>query len=207
MELDVSLKVVVPITLLSEHSNNFRDCRGFFSVTFLHRNYLTVKIYCMKRIILSLGLVLCILTVQAYASTPPDIPCKIKEAFTREFPHAAYAKWQAIKNIDVYAVSFVSGGKAKLAYFEEEGTLMAVAQTASWENLPYKVNRAIIKMYDAASVLQTDELIIRGELSYLIIVEDKDERITLRAYANGSCQRIKKEKIKPALAPLLIKSL
>ena len=118
-----------------------------------------------------------------------------KESFERQFPQAQYASWQPLYQHDLYLVRFVDNQVGAIAYVNMEGAVVAVARNIQKQNLPSTVTRVLETQYANAEVTETLELVLSGELNYLISLETEKAKISLKVSANGHSTETKREKL------------
>jgi hypothetical protein len=141
-------------------------------------------------------------TVQAGTGDKPGKAAKsenvgrhVKESFNKQFPQAQYQVWQAMNQHDLYLVRFVNKDEGVVAYLDQEGALIATARTTQLDKLPSTVKRVLDSKYGNAEVIEVLELVLEGELNYVIKLENNKARFTIKVTGNGDSREIKKEKI------------
>jgi hypothetical protein len=141
-------------------------------------------------------------TVQAGIGDKPGKVAKsdnvsryVKEAFNKEFPEAQYAVWQNMDNHDLYLVRFVNRNEGLIAYVDQQGSIVATARTTQVDKLPSTVKRVLETKYSNGEIKEALELVLEGELNYVIKVEDNKALYTLKITGNGVSREITKEKI------------
>jgi hypothetical protein len=142
----------------------------------------------MKKIIVTISAVL--LLVAVYATD--KVEKNIERSFQSEFPGATHVSWIKIDNSDLYAVRFVYGHEAMMAYFNTEGNYLAIVKSILEENLPLQVKRTFSKV-NASGVLATIEQIqMMGETSYIFVFKEGGQKKVYQISEDG---RIKLAKI------------
>ena len=141
-------------------------------------------------------------TVQASAGDKPGKAAKsdnvsrhVKESFNKQFPQAQYAVWQLMNNHDLYLVRFVNNEEGLVAYVNLDGTVVAIARTIQLDKLPSTVKRVLETRYSNAEIIESLELVLEGELNYVIKLENDKARFTLKVTGNGDSREVTKEKI------------
>jgi len=141
-------------------------------------------------------------TVQAGAGDKPGKAAKsdnvsryVKESFNKQFPQAQYAVWQQMNNLDLYLVRFVNNEEGFVAYVNPDGSIVAIARTIQVDKLPSTVKRVLETRYSNAEIIESLELVLEGELNYVIKLENDKARFTLKVTGNGDSREIVKEKI------------
>jgi len=141
-------------------------------------------------------------TVQAGTGDKPRKAAKsenvnrhVQESFNKQFPQAQYPVWQLMSKHDLYLVRFVNNNEGVVAYLDQQGYLVATARTTQREKLPSTVLRVLDAKYSNAEIIEVLELVLEGELNYIIKLEDNKARFTLKVTGNGDSREINKEKI------------
>ncbi len=141
-------------------------------------------------------------TVQAGTGDKPGKAAKsdnvsrhAKESFNKQFPLAQYQVWQLMSKHDLYLVRFVNNDEGVVAYVDQQGYIVATARTIQLDKLPSTVKQVLDTKYSNAVVIEALELILEGELNYIIKVENNKARFTLKVTGNGDSREVNKEKI------------
>jgi hypothetical protein len=128
----------------------------------------------------------------AFSFATDDVVNRTAErSFYKQFPEAKYASWVKIEQSNLYAVRFIYDGEALMAYFDEEGAYVAVARNMPAENLPFLVKNAFLKISSSGTVLNSEELNMNGETSYMFGIREKEGIKMYRIYADGYTEKIK----------------
>ena len=129
------------------------------------------------------------------AAKKESVSSYVKASFDRQFPQAQFASWQVLNQHDLYLVRFVDNQVGAIAYVTMEGNVIAVARNIQREQLPSTVNRVLETKYADAEVTETMELVLNGELNYLISLVNDKAKISLKVSGNGSSTETKREKL------------
>ena len=148
----------------------------------------------MKKMILTAVFVITLIGGKLFAAGDERVSRQAKETFKREFPSAQYAKWEEVEGSSIFLVRFVYDAQGFVAYFNEQGAMIASARLVRKENLPYKVGQAIGKMYSDDAIVKIEELTMESTLSYFFTVENDQKKALLRVYYDGSVQKVQEEK-------------
>ncbi|HEY6503507.1 MAG TPA: hypothetical protein VIZ28_05975 [Chitinophagaceae bacterium] len=148
----------------------------------------------MKRMILTVVFVTAFAVGKMFAAGEEIASRQAKETFKKEFPDAGFPKWEKIENSSICAVRFVYDNQSFIAYFNEQGEMIAAARLISRESLPYKVSQVVRKMYNDPEITKIEELTMEGTVSYFFTIDNEGTRIFLRVYHDGTMQKIKEEK-------------
>lgn len=150
----------------------------------------------MKKMILSVVVVMSLIGGKAFAGEDEKVNSRAKEAFSKEFPAAEFAKWEEIENGEFYLVRFYYDQQGFVAYYNTQGQMIATARLVTRESLPLRVSQVMKKMHNESDILKIEELTMEGTLSYFVTVENDAARILLRIYHDGTVHKIKEEKKK-----------
>ena len=152
----------------------------------------------MKFSIIILLFLASFLTADAAEPTNPGNP-KIEAAFKNNFPGAHINAWERLGDISI--AFFTEAQKDFRAYFDNEGTLIAVARITSLEHLPLKVSAAIKKQFGEAGDLRVMEVNMQDNATfYLTELVDKNRFCTVKISSDGLVQIVKRKKISQPLA-------
>lgn len=131
------------------------------------------------------------------ALKPADVKGSIKEAFRKKFPAATFESWSQILTADLYLVRFVNNNEGMLAYVDETAEVVATVRAVSLEMLPITVIQVLQQKYHSFSALDAMEMVLHGELYYLVNLENEKSRISVKVGANGDCYEVNREKRTP----------
>ena len=141
-------------------------------------------------------------TVQAGTGDKPGKAAKsdnvgrhVKESFNKQFPQAQYQVWQTMSQHDLYLVRFVNKDEGVVAYVDQQGAIIATARTTQVDKLPSTVKQVLENRYSNAEVTEVLELVLEGDLNYVIKLENNKARFTIKVTGNGDSREINKEKI------------
>jgi hypothetical protein len=118
----------------------------------------------------------------------------VKEAFKREFSGASNVKWELIKDNSISQVRFIYNNERLNAYFDEDGSMIAVGRFISEVNLPLLVNKTLSKKYSDYQVSEVIEYVQGNETSYLVTLENEKNKLIVNAFGSGNSYVFKKEK-------------
>ena len=94
----------------------------------------------------------------------------------------------------LYTVRMVYQDESMLAYSKANGEIVALVRALSRERLPILVGERLRNQYNDYQLRQSEELTMNGETSYMFLLENDKQRITLRVYSNGDARVLKKIK-------------
>ena len=148
----------------------------------------------MKKIIIIMLLSVGIGTNALFASGDDDVTTVAKKTFEKEFPTALYAKWEKVKNSDVYMVRFVYNDQALLSYINERGEMVATARNIEKAQLPFMINEILRKKLAVYKIIQIEELTTASETSYFATLENEKSITYVRLFNSGTFAVIKKDR-------------
>ena len=137
----------------------------------------------MKKIILSLSLLLTTGVSVVLAAAEPKTDPRVQELFKKEFAGAESVQWSTIG--DYEKVSFVLGGHRAEAYFTSEGELAGSVRDLFYDQLPLAVMKAVDNRFEGAGILDVREIANSEGTSYKLIIEKKNKKYNLSLSSNG----------------------
>lgn len=147
----------------------------------------------MKKLLLSLTLVLTVAAGTALASPDPSINEAVKESFKKEFAGAALVEWREVGNL--LKATFVWNGYRTEAYFSQEGALQGSARSLFFSQLPLVVMSAVDKRFAGADIIDVNEINSTAGTYYRITLETGRKKYRVRVNADGTVadtERLKK---------------
>ncbi len=144
----------------------------------------------MKKIIVTLSLVLTAGLFSAYASPDPDPTQKVLEGFKKEFPAAQHVSWTSWEEFD--KAIFVMAGRRVIAYFTKEGELEGTLRDIFFDQLPLTVMTAVNKRYEKAVVIEVREINNAEGTSYKMKLEVGEKKLSVRVSPDGSFLSVEK---------------
>src|SRR5690349_2047647 len=127
----------------------------------------------MKRIYLSLSLVLT-MAVTAANATPDPVSKEVQESFKKEFPNSQALSWNAVG--EFMRATFLLDGQRTEAYFSEDGILQGSVRYLFFSQLPLAVMKAVEKRYTEPDALDVYEITNDEGTSYRITLDSQDKR-------------------------------
>ena len=118
----------------------------------------------------------------------------VSESFQREFSGASHVKWEMVKDNAIYEARFIFNNERLNAYFDEDGSLIAVGRFISGANMPLLVSKSLAKKYEGYQVLEVIEYVQGNETSYLVTLENEKNKLIVNAFGSGNSYVFKKEK-------------
>ena len=150
----------------------------------------------MKKSFIGLVFLLTLSTSALRANNNEPVSAKVLASFQREFAMAANVSWTPEKEKNLFHAKFIYNDEAMEAFFNGDGTLLAIARLISERQMPILVTKALATDYSNYTLRQVVELTNEGETSYIVNLYDKNETVVLKCFPNGDAQRIKRIKNK-----------
>jgi hypothetical protein len=135
----------------------------------------------MKKIIIGL-VAASFLTVAMFGRNREPNP-SVLQAFNTEFKNATNVEWQ--ERPEFAKVSFILNGSRTEAYFEFDGELIGTARTILFDQLPLAALKEIESRFPKAAYYDLTEYDKRGEIFYMLIVEQGSKKLTVRVFPSG----------------------
>lgn len=136
----------------------------------------------MKSIILAGAFMLAALTNKTFAADPKVSPI-VLQAFNMSFSHASNAQWSVVDKL--YKVEFISGSEKSIAFFSGDGTLVATSRYITIENLPYSLQRSLIRRTISGSITELFEVQSDGQIDYYATVKQGNGQIILKSFSTS----------------------
>lgn len=146
----------------------------------------------MKKIILSLSLLLTIgiATVTATPVTTPDP--RVEKIFQKEFAGAENVKWS--EQDDFISALFLLNGHRIQAWFKKEGELVGSIRGLSYNQLPLQVIRSLQSKFEQAVIIEIREVTNNEGTNYKIVLENKDKKYKVSIRPDGNVEETLKLK-------------
>lgn len=148
----------------------------------------------MKRTIMVMLLAVAMLTRVMASTVPANVETAVLTSLKQHFPGAQFAQVKEVQGEGLYTVRMVYQDESMLAYSRANGEIVALVRALSRERLPMLVNERLRSQYNQYQLRQSEELTMGGETSYMFLLENDKQRITLRVYSNGDARVLKKIK-------------
>jgi hypothetical protein len=134
----------------------------------------------MKKIIVSLALLLALFTGRTYAGTNgPLIPAFVNAEFTGQFADAKDVIWETGRNF--YKATFDIDGKTLFAFFADNGALMGIAHNLAADKLPGELREAVREHYAGYWITDLFTYKNADEKAFVITVENADRVVVLKS--------------------------
>lgn len=133
---------------------------------------------------------------QAHASRMPDpVEQAILRSLHLKFPGAEFSGVRKIEGEDLYSIRLVYQNEGIMAYANEAGEVTAVVRCMTRSRLPMLVGMRIDRSYEGYEMRQGEELSMGGETSYMFLMQNDREQVTVRVFANGDARVLKRRKL------------
>jgi hypothetical protein len=154
----------------------------------------------MKKMILSLALIICSMVTVIAGKTPgtpvstmkEEVNAKVLGAFKKEFTSAREITWTIAGNY--YQASFVYNDQHIAAYYSIEGELMALTRYISPADLPLALQSNLKKNYADYWISDLFEVANEEGTTYYITLEDAEVKMVLKATDGSNWKHFKKVK-------------
>ena len=146
----------------------------------------------MKKIFVSLSLLLAVIASSAFANknTRPDPG--IEEIFKQEFAGAEHVSWSRQDNYQ--KATFVLAGHRVIAYFNEYNELAGCIRDIFYDQLPIAVMKAADKKFPGADMQEVREITNSDGTSYLVSVNANNKKFKVKITPDGNITEIEKLK-------------
>jgi len=146
----------------------------------------------MKRICLSLSLMLAIAVTATAANDPSAISKEVKAAFQKEFPGSEVLNWNSIGEYS--RAIFLLDGHRTEAFFSEDGQLQGSIRCLFFNQLPLAVMKAVDKRYTAVDVMEVYEITNEEGTVYKLTLESQGKKFRIKIDPNGNISQSEKLK-------------
>ena len=144
----------------------------------------------MKKIIVSLSLLLSAGLTQAFAAPEPDQ--KVLDGFKLEFPAAEQVSWSTQEEYE--KAIFVMAGRRVVAFFSREGILEGSMCNIFFDQLPLMVMTAVQKRFNDAIIVDVREVSNSEGTSYRLRLEKNNRKYNIKVSPDGNITDVKKTK-------------
>src|SRR5882724_5627166 len=142
----------------------------------------------MKRILVSLSLMLTVGLATAFANDETNVTEKVKEVFKKEFAGAEFVKWSDIGEYQM--ATFVFGGHRTEAYFNTDGELEGSVRDLLFDQLPLVVMRSLDDRFAGALIMDIREVTNTDGTSYRVSLETSQRKYHVKVEAGGNFSEI-----------------
>jgi len=146
----------------------------------------------MKKIILSMGLLVTMGLATALADDGHGINSAVSSSFERDFASAKNVNWERQK--DFIKATFNMNDLVMYAYYQPDGELLAVSRNLLSNQLPIFLRGDLKKNYGSYWISDLFELASNDQSNYYIRVENADENLVLKSDGYNGWTIYKREK-------------
>jgi len=146
----------------------------------------------MKKIILSMGLLVTMGLATALADDGHGINSAVSSSFERDFASAKNVNWERQK--DFIKATFNMNDLVMYAYYQPDGELLAVSRNLLSNQLPIFLRGDLKKNYGSYWISDLFELASNDQSNYYIRVENADENLVLKSDGYHGWTIYKREK-------------
>lgn len=136
----------------------------------------------MKHLILIFTLSFSLLSLNSFAEDG-KVSKPVLESFNNAFKNATEVNWTTTDNY--YKVSFSLNEQYITAYYNAEGQMIALTRNISSTQLPFALQLALKKNFDAFWISDMFEMSDENGISYFTTVENGNSRVILKATAEA----------------------
>lgn len=146
----------------------------------------------MKKIIVSLSMLLTIGVVAVFATpnTTPDP--RVEKVFKKEFAGAEYVKWS--EDAGYISVSFILNSHRIQAWFSKDAELLGSIRGISYSQLPMLVIRSLQTRFSEPVMIEITEVMNSEGTHYKVILENKDKKYKVSIQPDGNIEETQKLK-------------
>ena len=143
----------------------------------------------MKRLVLTLTIALSLISLSSFASDVTVNP-KTLHSFKRSFKNATEVNWTLSNNL--YKANFILSGQYVAAYYDAEGTMIALTRNISSTQLPIALQANMKKNYEGFWITDLFEMTNEDGTSYYVTLENADTSVILKSN-NQDWEKFKKQ--------------
>lgn len=147
----------------------------------------------MKKIIM-LALVLTTIASTAFSNNTNAVNQKVLSSFSKAFNNAEDVQWEITK--DLYRATFKSGGQIMYAYYNHDGTEVALTRNIFINQLPLNLSAELKKGFAQNWLTELFEVAANGETAYYATIENATHVTILKADGTNGWVVFKKDKKK-----------
>lgn len=114
----------------------------------------------------------------------------VLRSFSKTFTTATEVDWSVINNM--YKAQFTLNGQVVTAFYEANGTMVAVTRNMTSNQLPVTLQVELKKDYENFWITGLFELSDESGTDYYVTLESADETVILKSVSDNSWSRYKK---------------
>lgn len=132
----------------------------------------------MKRLLVTLTIALSFISLSSFASDR-EVSRRAIESFNSSFKNATEVYWTISDNY--YKANFALNGQYVSAFYDADGTMIALTRNISSLQLPIALQAELKKNYDNYWISDVFEMANEDGTSYYVTIEDADTKIVLKS--------------------------
>lgn len=144
----------------------------------------------MKKIFLSLSLLLTVAAGTAFAGDATEPSPGLQETFKQEFPGAQNVSWSYQEGYQ--KATFILGGRRSLAFFDSNNELAGSVRDLFYDQLPLTVMKAADKKFPEADFTEVREINNADGTTYMLIAELNSKKYRLKISSSGSITEVER---------------
>ena len=144
----------------------------------------------MKRLFLTLTIALG-LSLSSFANGEEIAPAAL-QSFKSSFKNASEVTWSVSENF--YKANFSLNGQYVAAYYDQQGTMIALTRNISSIQLPIVLQAGLKKDYDGYWISDLVEMANDEGTSYFITLETADTKLILKSTSKSDWSNYKKQR-------------
>jgi hypothetical protein len=146
----------------------------------------------MKKIFVSLALIVTVGLTTVFATDEPDVSNRVKQSLKKEFVGAMSITWSQVG--DYQRALFVLDAHRVEAYFNADGEMLGFARGVLFNELPMVVSKSLDKRFPGADFIDAREVSNADGVSYWLTVETAGKSYRVKVDPAGSILNIAKDK-------------
>jgi hypothetical protein len=146
----------------------------------------------MKRLVLTLTIALSLIGFSSFATKDDSVAPAALRSFNTAFKSATEVSWSI--NANYFKANFALNGQYVTAYYDAEGSMIALTRNISSLQLPITLQASLKKNYDGYWITDLVELANDEGTSYYISVENAGARLVLKSSVNSGWSVYKKQR-------------
>jgi hypothetical protein len=146
----------------------------------------------MKRIFVSLLLMLTVGLPTVFANDETNVSEKLKEVFRKEFAGVEIVKWSDIE--EYHVATFILDGQSAEAYFNTDNELVGSIRELFFIQLPFVLMRSLNNRFPGADLIEIREITNTEGTSYRVLFETQQKKYLAKISASGYFSEVVKEK-------------
>lgn len=144
----------------------------------------------MKKIFLSLSLMMTVVTSTVFANEVTEPSPGLQETFKQEFPGAQNVSWSYQEGYQ--KATFILGGRRSLAFFDSNNELAGSVRDLFYDQLPLTVMKAADKKFPEADFTEVREINNADGTTYMLTAELNSKKYKVKISSSGSILEVER---------------